>query len=83
MPSLEVAQALVQAPVLEDSEEVAKLRVELADEAIASFNAHIPVVEESPTTFDIPVAAEAAYLSDVAARSTRERQGLRLVVYGW
>ena len=49
----------------------------LSAKAIASFDAHTSDDRAPTTSYDSPVSAEAAYLSDVAARPAREHCGIR------
>ena len=72
-----VAQATPDIFAFEDLEEVAKRRAKLAAETIASFDAHTSYDKAPITSYDLPVPAGAAYLSDVAARPTRECRGIR------
>lgn len=74
MPSLEVAQAVTEPSTDED---LAKLRAKLAAEAIAAFDEGASQQTEPSPSFDAPLPTGVAYLSDVAARSARERRNLR------
>jgi hypothetical protein len=78
--SLTVAQATVDLPTMEDPEEAAKRRARLAEEAIASFDAHTLDGQEPTSSYHSPASSGAAYLSDVTARHARERRGIRLGV---
>ena len=75
--SLTVANATTDLPTTEDPEEAAKRRARLAEEAIASFDAHTLDGQEPTSSYHSPAFASAAYLSDVAARPARERRGIR------
>ena len=46
-------------------------------ETIASFDVHTSDDRSPTTSYDLPVFAGAAYLSDVAAKPARERRGIR------
>ncbi len=74
MPSLEMAQAVTEPSTDED---LAKLRAKLAAEAIAAFDEGASQQTEPNPSFDAPLPTGVAYLSDVAARSARERRNLR------
>lgn len=56
---------------------MAPLWAKLAAEAIALFDAHVPSVQEHFTIVDPSITTRAAYLTNVAACSAREGQGLR------
>jgi hypothetical protein len=74
MPSLEVSQIVTVPPTLED---LVGLQAKLATEAISAFEANAtspPIVQSSG---DQSLIAEVAYLSDIAARSARERRNVR------
>ena len=78
LPSLQVSQAVVDIPIVEEVEDLANLRASLADAAIIAFGKHtdISVVDTSFLNY----AAGAAYLADISARSARERHNLQLEV---
>ena len=76
-PSLTVAQATTNIPAFKDPEEVVKHRARLAVETISSFDIHTSNDRAPTTSYHSPVTAEAAYLSDVAARPTRKRNGIQ------
>lgn len=80
LPFLTMAQATTEDSAILDVEDVAKRQARLAAEAITSFDAHTSGDGGPSTSYDLPVAAEATYLSDVAARPTRECRGIRLGV---
>ena len=71
-----VTQATTEILAFEDPEEVAKRRARLAAETIVFFDTYTSDDRTPTTSYDLLVFAEAAYLSDVATRSTRERRGI-------
>ncbi len=81
--SLTVAQAAADLPTTKDPEEVAKRRARLAEEAIASFDAHILDGQEPTSFYHSPASASATYLSDVAARPAASVEAFDLALYGW
>ena len=72
-----MAQATTDIPITEDPEEITKQRATLAEEAIASFDAHTLDGHEPTSSYHSPASADESILSDVAARSTRERRDIR------
>lgn len=74
IPSLEVSQA-VMAPPTED--ELVAMRAKLAAEAILIFEADAPPTPPLQSSEDQSLISGVAYLSDIAARSARERRSVR------
>ena len=74
MPSLEVSQAVTAPPSEED---LVAMRAQLAAEAIAAFDANATTTPVEQSSRDQSLVSGVAYLSDVAARSARERCTLR------
>ena len=75
--SLTMAQATAHLPTTEDPEEAARRRTRLVAETIAFFDAHALDGQEPISSYNSPASASTTYLSDVAARPTRERQGIQ------
>jgi hypothetical protein len=69
-----VAQTTVDLSTTEDHEETKRRRARLAEEAIASFDAHASNNHEPITSYDLPASSGATC---VAARFVRERRGIR------
>lgn len=74
MPSLAVSQAVMAPPTEED---LVAMRAQLAAEAIAAFDANATSTPVAQSSGDQSLVSGVAYLSDVAARSARERCTLR------
>ena len=74
MPSLEVSQAVTAPPTEED---LVAMRAKLAAEAVAAFEANATATPAVRSSGDQSLISGVAYLSDVAARSARERRNLR------
>jgi hypothetical protein len=74
IPSMEVLQAVI-APPTED--ELVALRAKLAAEAISIFEANAAPTPPLQPSVDQSLISGVAYLSDIAARSARERRGVR------
>jgi hypothetical protein len=75
--SLTVAIATVDLSTTEDHEEAGRWRTRLAAEAITFCDAHASDGHEPTTSYDSSVSVGTSYLSDVAARSVRERRDIR------
>ena len=74
IPSMEVSQAVIAPPT---EEELVALRAKLAAEAISIFEANAAPTPPLQPSEDQSLISGVAYLSDIAARSARERRGVR------
>ena len=77
LPSLTMAQAITDIPTSEDPKEVAKRRTRLVAKTIGSFDARTSDNRTPITSYDSLVFTGATYMSDIAARPTRERRDIR------
>ncbi len=80
MPSLEVSQAVTAPPIEED---LVAMQAKLAAEAISAFEANASLPSIGQPSRDQTLISGVAYLSDVAARSARERYSVRPGVILW
>ena len=74
MPSQEVSQAVMATPT---EDELVAIRAKLAAEAISIFEANAAPTPSLQPSEDQSLISGVAYLSDIAARSARERRGVR------